>query len=129
MRAEIRYLHTPDIAPDSFVPDDPERFMFLVQVLAGPAGDQGEESFEFTVCTPGWLHDRAQRDGPTSGANKVIVNSYDWPALESFFQRLVSRCAGPTWQDVATKLSRFGRYEFEDYTPSTDEPAADHRKP
>jgi hypothetical protein len=113
--AEIRYLHTPDIDPDSFVPGDPERFMFLVQMLAGPAGDRGEESFEFLVCTPGWLQDRVGHDGPITGANKVIVDSFDWPALESFFQRMASRCTGTTWRDVATKLSRFGRYEFEDY--------------
>jgi Immunity protein 8 len=129
VRAEIRYLHTPDIDPDSFVPDDPERFMFLVQMLAGPSGDRGEESFEFTVCTPGWLHDRARSDGPITGANTVIVDGYNWAALQSFFQKLVSRCTGPTWQAVATKLGRYGRYEFEDYTPTPDGPPADHRDP
>jgi Immunity protein 8 len=118
MRAEIRHLLTPDIDPDRFVPDDAERFMFLVQVLAGPAGDHGEESFQFIVCTPGWLAEQIRRDGPMSGRHHVIVNSFDWPALVSFLQRLVSRCTGTDWDEVATRLSRFGHYEFEDYTPT-----------
>jgi hypothetical protein len=41
MHAEIRHLLTPDIDPDTYVPDDPDRFMFLVQMLAGPAGEKG----------------------------------------------------------------------------------------
>jgi hypothetical protein len=65
VRAEIRYLHTPDIDPANFVPDDPERFTF------------------------------------------------DWLALESFFQRLVSRCTGADWHEVATKLGRSGHHEEE----------------
>jgi hypothetical protein len=50
--AKIRYLHSPDIDPDSYVPDDPTRFMFLIQMIAGPDGGPGEESFDFTVCPP-----------------------------------------------------------------------------
>jgi hypothetical protein len=57
MRAQIRHLHIPDMDP-AFVPEDPERFAFLVQMLAGPGDGPGEESFEFTVSTPGWLQQR-----------------------------------------------------------------------
>jgi hypothetical protein len=124
MRAEIHHLLTPDIDPDTFVPDDAERFAFLVQVLAGPVGGHGEESFEFTVCTPGWLAEQIQRDGPMTGRHHVIVNSFDWPALVSFFQRLVAGCTGSDWHEVASKLSRFGHYEFEDYTPDADASAS-----
>ena len=28
-RAEIRYLLTPDIEPETYAPEDPERFVFL----------------------------------------------------------------------------------------------------
>jgi Immunity protein 8 len=70
MRAEIRRLH---IDPATFTPDDPERFAFLIQMIAGPAGEKGEESFDFEVCTPGWLHDRARREGPVNGRHHLVT--------------------------------------------------------
>jgi hypothetical protein len=120
MRAEIRHLLCPDIEPDTFVPEDPSRFSFLVQLLAGPAGEEGEESFDFVVCTPGWLADRVEQDGPTNGRHHVIVNRFDWPALRDYFERLVAGISGADWADVGAKLSRYGRWEFEDYLPAPD---------
>ncbi|MFG1645559.1 immunity 8 family protein [Amycolatopsis sp. NPDC049252] len=119
MRAEIRFLLTPDIEPESYVPEDPERFMFLVQMIAGPAGEPGEESFCFEVCTPGWLRDEALRDGPISGRHHVIVDRFDWPSLLKYFDGLVASCEGADWTEVTGKLSRYGLWEFEDYRPSS----------
>jgi hypothetical protein len=118
MQAEIRYLHTPDIDPATFTPDDPERFAFLVQMIAGPAGEKGEESFDFEVCTPGWLHERASREGPVNGRHHLIIDTFNWPALRSYFQQLVTRCQGQDWHEIAAKLSRYGHWEFEDYAPA-----------
>ncbi|MEZ0096331.1 Imm8 family immunity protein [Streptacidiphilus sp. EB129] len=112
MRVQIRHLLTPDIDPTTFAPEDPERFMFMVQMLARPSDGPGEESFQFIVCTPGWLQDQVDRDGPMPGAHHVIVGTFDWPALKTFFQRLVSQCAGADWNEAATKLSRYSLYEF-----------------
>jgi hypothetical protein len=121
MQAEIRHLLTPDINPDTYVPDDPDRFAFLVQMLAGPAGEPSEESFQFEVCTPGWLHQQVQRDGPLNGRHHVIVDTFNWPALQTYFQHLVTSCTGADWHEVATKLARYGYWEFEDYTPAPGE--------
>lgn len=121
MQAQIRHLLTPDIDPDTFVPHDPDRFAFLVQMLAGPVDEPGEESFQFEICTPGWLHQQIQRDGPINGRHHVIVDTFNWPALQNYFQHLVTRCTGATWHEVATKLARYGYWEFEDYTPTTDQ--------
>jgi hypothetical protein len=113
-RAEIRWLLTPDIEPESYVPEDPERFVFLVQMIAGPAGEAGEESFQFEVCSPGWLREQA-RSGPVSGRHYVIVDRFDWPALRAYFDDLVAGCTGADWSEVTAKLSRYGLWEFEDY--------------
>lgn len=121
MRATIRSLATPDIDPGTFTPEDPDRFMFLVMMLAGPSDGPGEEPFQFEVCTPGWLHELVQHDGPLPGHHYVIVNSFDWAALQTFFQRLVTRCWGNDWREVATKLSRYSLWEFEDYTTTGPE--------
>jgi len=124
MRAEIRHLFSLDIEPATYVPDDPERFMVLIRIIAGPAGEPGEESFDFQVCTPGWLLERARHDGPVNGRHHVIVDTFDWPALETYFHDLVTSCSGTDWHEVGTKLARYGHWEFEDYTPApSDGPA------
>jgi hypothetical protein len=33
-------------------------------------------------------------------------------------RRLVERCSGATWQEIAVKVSRIGYWEFEDYQPA-----------
>ncbi|MEV6604365.1 immunity 8 family protein [Kutzneria sp. NPDC051319] len=114
-RAEIRYLHTPDIDVDTYAPEDPANFMFLVQLLAGPNDGPGEESFDFEVCTPAWLADRVRESGPLNGRHLVIVDRFHWPTIRACFERLVNQCTGATWSEVTEKLSRYGHHEFEDY--------------
>nr|WP_264086351.1 immunity 8 family protein [Amycolatopsis lexingtonensis] len=106
---------TPDIDPESYVPEDPECFMFLVQLIAGPAGEPGEESFCFEVCSAGWLRARARQEGPITGRHHVVVDRFDWPALVAYFDGLVTGCGGADWHEVTAKLSRYGLWEFEDY--------------
>lgn len=117
MEAEIRYLLTPDIDPGTFMPEDPGSFMFLVQMIAGPAGEEGEESFSFEVCTPGWLQEQARAGGPVSGRHRVIVGAFGWPALQRYFELLVSRRGDRDWHQTAVKLGRYGQWEFEDCDP------------
>jgi len=116
VQAVIRHVNTPDIDPDTYVPEDPANFMFLVQLIAGPLGEPGEESFQFEVCTPGWVAARVREGGPLNGRHLVIVDAFHWPTIRAYFERLVDRCAGATWREVAEKLSRYGHWEFEDYT-------------
>lgn len=115
VRAEIRHLLTPGLDPDTHVPTDPDQF-FLVQLIAGPVGGPGEESFQFLVCTPAQLAERVRRDGPLNGHHLVIVEDFHWPTIRRYFERLVARVSGRDWREVADKLGRYGLYEFEDYT-------------
>ena len=56
LRAALRGLHSPDISDlRTYRPERPDEFGFLLQVFAGPEGQEGEESFGVVVCTPKWL--------------------------------------------------------------------------
>lgn len=116
MQAEIRRLHTPDVDDlANFEPADPENFALLVQVIAGPAGGPGEESFDLEVVTPKHLAARVAR-GPMSGRHLLIVRRFDAEEIRQWINQAVASCSGQTWQEVAGRLGRIGHWEFEDYS-------------
>lgn len=118
MRAELRSLHSPDVdggSLRSFQPANSEHFALNVTALVGPAGEKGEESFEFRVCSPSWL---AQEELPKGFAflrHTLLVVRWDVGLVERAISDLCMRTEGETWGEVAQKLSRFGGWEFEDY--------------
>jgi Immunity protein 8 len=114
-KAVLRRLHSPD-APDmsSYVPEDPDRFAILVQAMIGPEGDEGEESFDFLVCTPEWLADRVADEGHEFGRHHLIVARYDPELINRALHELCETATGE-WSAVATYLARYGKWEFEDY--------------
>ena len=116
MRAELKRLHSPD-APDlaRFVPEDPLRFSILVQALVGPEGTEAEESFDLRVCSIEWLRDLVQ-SRPVIGVHHLVVDRYDYNKVFSTIARFCEKCQGPTWTDVAMRLSRLGSWEFDGYT-------------
>jgi Immunity protein 8 len=113
----IRAFHSPDVHDlEGHRPVDDD-FAILVQILIGPDDAEGEEAFEIQIVTLGWLEQRCADDGLTSGEGRLVVVRYDWPRIETYLRRRVSRCTGSDWQEVAQKLSRFSRWEFADYQP------------
>jgi len=118
MRAQLKGLHSPD-APDlaTYVPDDPQAFGLLVQMLAGPADAEGEESFDVVVCTGRWLESKYRDRAPYPLRHHILVGEYDYGQLREGLRRLVEACGGARWDEVAAKLSRIGHWEFEDHVP------------
>jgi hypothetical protein len=115
MRAELKRLHSPDVTDlHSWVPDD-ENFAILLQIIAGPMGADGEESFDVTLCSIAWLERRLSSERIIAGHQLLIVSEYDYDVLHGYITRYVSSCNGKTWRDVADKLARLGGWEFEDY--------------
>ncbi len=93
MRAEIKRFHSPDTDDlENFEPQNPDRFVLLIQVMIGPAGVDGEESFDVIVCTPDWLADRAAETGFVCGRHHFIVNRYDFRLLRERVAQVVAGC-------------------------------------
>ena len=52
------------------------------------------------------------------GRHKIIVFKYDWPRLKSYIEKYVAEHgSGENWDEIGTRLARFGHWEFEDYKP------------
>jgi hypothetical protein len=87
----------------------------LLQIIAGPADDEGEESFDVELCTPKWISNTYTENDLIVGRHMMIVLRYDFRLIEKNIRQLVSECEGNNWNEVANKLGRIGRWEFEDY--------------
>lgn len=118
MKAELKRLHSPDIADlRSFMPAAPDRFSFLLQMIVGPFGQEGEESFDAVVCTPSWLKIEVDRCGIMAGKHYIFMNTYNYDKLVKYIESCCNKATGDSWQEIAEQLQCLGRWEFENYQP------------
>ncbi|WP_157548061.1 Imm8 family immunity protein [Micromonospora sp. ATCC 39149] len=115
MKAEIRHIVSPDVdmdLPDLSCPSD---FCALVQMTVGPKGELSGESFDIVVCTPAWIGRRVAEHGPLIGRHYLIVENFQPEAIKHFLYRQIDSLEGSSWLELAAKIGRIGRWEFEDY--------------
>jgi hypothetical protein len=113
--AELKRLHSPDIQDlQDWVPDGDE-WAILLQIMAGPAGSPGEESFDVNLCTPDWVKRQVKTEGIISGRDLLIIAEYSYDRIHRYVSEYLTTCSGETWQEVAAKIARLGHWEFEDY--------------
>lgn len=120
MRAQLKDLYSlSEIDLKNFRPN--AGFGISVRAIVGPENAEGEESFDFTVCTPDWF---ATNEIPAANAMKIgrhflFVHTYDYSRLERFVRSYCQSSEGESWQVIAEKISRLGAWEFEDYDSSS----------
>ncbi|MEV1002653.1 immunity 8 family protein [Nonomuraea sp. NPDC050202] len=114
MKAEIKGFHSPDVNWEGGAPADPQNFGILLQLFIGPKDAPGSESFDLIVCTPSWLG-QIVKGGPIIGRHHLVVSTFDVSAIASYLKAEVANYSAPDWEQLAGKLTRIGRWEFEDY--------------
>ena len=106
--------------------DDPKDFCVIVDMqIAGTEMDGGDR-FSLTVCSPKWFennvihpqvqhasHDRRTR--LVFGRHHLFVDEFNEGEIEKTVREVIRSVRGHDWNDVAQKLSRYFRWEFEDY--------------
>ena len=116
MTAEVKSFYCTEIDDlSNWIPDDPTCFSICLRAIVGPHGSEGEESFDFIVCTPEWLRVEYDDDDVIFARHHVIVFRYDFDRIRSRIEGLVRRTGGESWREVAEKIGRYGQWEFEDY--------------
>lgn len=116
MRPQLKHVHSPDVEDvESYAPPDTGRFGILVQLMVGPEGHDGEESFDVVLCTPRWLAEQVEEAGVLDLRHHLLVDSWDWGRVLDYVERFLASVEAPSWPEVAAIVGRLGRWEFEDY--------------
>lgn len=122
MRAQLRGIYSPHVLGSDLAewrPEDGECFSLLVGAFIGPdEPPQGEELFDFIVCTAAWLAVHPPPKGFEFLRSTILVTHWDYQVVERAIRDLCFHTEAGTWAEITEKLSRFGRWEFEDYRPS-----------
>ena len=117
MNAELRALTTAEHDPLDSVRPESDVFCISLRALVGPAGLPGEESFDFSVCSPGWLEAELETRAIVAGRLLLIARDYNPRCIEEYVRNRIVQASGDDWPAVASKLSRWSLWEFEDYRP------------
>lgn len=115
MRAQIRSMRSPDADLENHVLDDAEDFGLLIEIDVGSVGEFGDDTFQVMVCTPKWLAAQVHEHGPLTGRHYVIVEKYHFPTIRDFLTSKIESEEAPTWDELAERIGRIGKWEFEDY--------------
>lgn len=81
----------------------------------GPSDAGGEELFTFTVCSPSWVADLKLEKGFGFQRDTLLLQEWDPALVKRAIGDLCRRTEGSNWNVVAVRLSRYSRWEFEDY--------------
>lgn len=120
MKASIKECYSTDI-DDLFehLPVNPIDFGFPLSFIVGPMGEPGEESFDCFVCTPAYLARSHSVDEVVFGRHLVIVQRYDFNNILDVVAKYITSFDEKSWETLAEKIGRIGKWEFEDYQPFT----------
>jgi hypothetical protein len=116
MRPTIRYVCTITHEEiESFHPQNPSNFETVVRMMIGPEGEQGEESFDISICTPDWLRDQCEQSGFFFPRRRLVVSHWNPDFVRQFISKRISTMTAESWKDLAAKISEFSNWEFEAY--------------
>jgi hypothetical protein len=115
MRAVVKSLTSPDVADIAAYKPGQSAFLILLEIGAGPADELGYETFGVEICSIEWIRQELLQQAVINGRHRLMVKSFDWPAIVEYVNTYVAQCQGATWHEVASKIARLGKWEFEDY--------------
>lgn len=116
VRPELKRLHSPDMFDLNFPTLNPsEPFCVVLPAMFGPEGLEGEESFDVLVCNAKWVEQKS-KEGAFFGHHHLIISRFDISEIRKCLINNTANYSGATWAEVASKLAKIGRWEFEDYT-------------
>ena len=84
------------------MPHAPDEFGVLVQAMVGPVDGEGEESYDFVVCTPRWFDAQPFDKGFAWTRHHLFLKRWDYAIVERAIGDVVRRAEGEDWSSVAS---------------------------
>ncbi|WP_026554255.1 Imm8 family immunity protein [Arthrobacter sp. 35W] len=117
MRAELKTIFSSDVDIAAYQSVDPNCDGVWLQLGLGPVGAIGADNFQLLACTPAWLQQLVERDGPMTGRHTLIMDTLDLVEARRIIVRWITALDAPTWVEISDKFGRYAHSEFEDYRP------------
>lgn len=99
---------------ETFSPKIKDHFGFSIRLVFEGDTGLGEDCFDVVVCSPKWISQQLNKVGILNARHHLVMSEFDYPKLISYVREFTLTCRGEEWSDVAKKLSRLGKWEFED---------------
>lgn len=117
MKAVLKALHSLELEDDllNFWPKDPSSFGTWIRLAIGPDDEDGSEFFDIFLCTPDWLKTECAAQKYVWGRHTLFTDEYDFVQIKAEIVRLIEKCAGEKWTEIAISIAKFTAWEYEDY--------------
>jgi hypothetical protein len=115
MLAELKSLDCSDFDLN-LGPPDPARLDYWICAHIGPKGDKGAELFYFRILSPNCVFSEST-NGIVLGRHTMLMELFDLRLIEAKLRTICDHASASTWDEVAKRLARDLRWEFEDYQP------------
>lgn len=98
------------------LPDDIYDFSVWVSVEIGPEKEEGAHIFQFHFITQSSLKNlRQKQESGRKEMKYIILHEFSWENVEKEINALLDQFELDNFQDIATKLSEYSYWEFENY--------------
>lgn len=98
----------------TYVPPS-ENFSLCLDLSIGPVNSDGADLFYVTVCSPQYVEQLVAQEGIATMRGYLVTDGFQVTVIRARIEKLLSAVSGETWAEVATKLSRYFKWEFDDY--------------
>jgi len=116
MKSEIKNIFSPDIQEslELYKPEKDDNFGLLLEIDIGIENEEGADIFNIVLCTPKWVEEFYEKNDMLLGLYHIFVFEYNYEKLYKKLKELMC-IEGKDWDEIATKLSYIGHWEFQDY--------------
>jgi hypothetical protein len=117
MKAEIKeYCRTDNEDLSSYEPEDKQVFGFTLLFSIGIKGQEGTDYFEVDVASARYLELLTPQ--PIFLRHTILATDYNIPEAVALMTKYVEALEEESWEQLASKISRVARWEYEDYRSS-----------
>ena len=98
---------------------EPQVFGFTLAFAIGVEGGEGSDQFEVLVASAAYLAQRYPGQAATFLRHIILASDYNINAAVALMTKYVSSLEANSWQELAIKINRVARWEYEDYLPAS----------